>query len=207
MNKSNRIFFYVISRRWPWLDVVLPLCACFFPFVQSFVVRLALYSIISLCIVFIIPQEWGILWYNWVRVYCHCHFHLKQGCHVQNDHSAQKREIRCRREFTLNILSLNYHVFVVEKKKSILVYSWTECGLVLHLSVHVGRLWLTLIVFATSCSLSCICFCFPSLLYLFAPLFANYDFAVFPDAFPLYNIRQRKETQKEKKNHLAYFSL
>lgn len=117
MNKSNRIFFYVISRRWPWLDVVLPLCACFFPFVQSFVVRLALYSIISLCIVFIIPQEWGILWYNWVRVYCHCHFHLKQGCHVQNDHSAQKREIRCRREFTLNILSLNYHVFVVEKKK------------------------------------------------------------------------------------------
>lgn len=42
----------------------------FFPFVQSLVVRLALYSIISLCIVFIIPQEGGILWYNWVRAYC-----------------------------------------------------------------------------------------------------------------------------------------
>lgn len=41
MNKSNRIFFCVVSRHWPWLDVVLPLCACFFPFVQSFVVRLA----------------------------------------------------------------------------------------------------------------------------------------------------------------------
>lgn len=174
-----------------------------FPFVDSFVVRLALYSIISLRIVFIIPQEWGILWYNWVRVYCHCHFHLKRGCHVQNDHSDQKRKIRknsrCRREFTLKNLSLQWSCFCGWKKKSILVYSWTECGLVLHLSVHVGRLWLTLIVFATSCSLSCICFCFPSLLYLFAPLFANYDFAVFPDAFPLYNIRQRKETQKEKK--------
>lgn len=55
-----------------------------------------------------------------------------------------------------------------------------------------------------SCSLlpasfSCICFRFPSPLYLFAPLFANYDFAVFPDAFPLYNIRQKKKIAKRKK--------
>lgn len=181
MNKSNRIFFYVISRRWPWLDVVLPLCACFFPFVQSFVVRLALYSIISLCFVFIIPQEWGILWYNWVRVYCHCHFHLKQGCHVQNDHSAQKREIRCRREFTLNILSLNYHVFVVEKKNPF----WYILGLnvaLFFISVFMSAdfdwLWSCLLlpalfpafVFVSRPSYICLLLCLPIMTLLYSQM-------------------------------------
>lgn len=90
-----------------------------FPFVPSFVVRLALYSILSLCVVFIIPQEWGILWYNWVRVYCRDRFHSTQGCHVQKNHSAQKnkgdtlevKEPHWR--FTLNHLGLDHHVPVV----------------------------------------------------------------------------------------------
>lgn len=42
-------------------------------------------------------------------------------------------------------------------------------------------------------------------LYFFAPLFAKLDFAVFPDAFPC--IIYEKKKSKEKKKHLAYFSL
>lgn len=209
MNKSNRIFFCVVSRHWPWLDVVLPLCACFFPFVQSFVVRLAFV-------------------FHYFFVYC---LHYTSGMRdsvvqlgesiLSLSFSPQARlprsewplclekgdtlEFKMPQRVYIEQFVFKLSCFCGWKKKSILVYSWTECGLVLHLSVHVGRLWLTLIVFATSRSLSCICFCFPSLLYLFAPLFANYDFAVFPDAFPLYNIRQRKETQKEKKKSFGLF--
>lgn len=61
-------------------------------------------------------------------------------------------------------------------------------------------------MYATSCSLS-IYFNFLLFLYFFAPLFAKLDdFAVFPDAFPC-TIYEKKENQKEKKKHLAYFSL
>jgi len=62
-------------------------------------------------------------------------------------------------------------------------------------------------MYVTSSSISFIFLRKKFFLYFFAPLFAKLDFAVFPDAFPLYNIWQKKENQKEKKKHLAYFSL
>lgn len=46
---------------------------------------------------------------------------------------------------------------------------------------------------------------FPVLLFSLL-LFAKLDFAVFPDAFPCI-IYGKKETEKLKKKHLAYFSL
>lgn len=202
MNKSNRIFFCVVSRHWPWLDVVLPICACFL-----------------LCSVFCRKTCFVFLYFF---VYCLHYTSATRGSVVQPGESTlswsfspQARLPRSEPPFcwekgdalqlkTPQRVYIGEFVFKLScyccwKKKSILVHSRTECGLVFHLSVHVGRLWLTLIVLATSCSFSCICFCFPFLLYLFAPLFANYDFAVFPDAFPLYNIRQRKENSKGKK--------
>lgn len=54
---------------------------------------------------------------------------------------------------------------------------------------------LSLFIFFISCSS-----------YISLLLFAKIDFAVFPDAFPCI-IYDKKENQKEKKKHLAYFSL
>lgn len=70
--------------------------------------------------------------------------------------------------------------------------------------------WQTLIeaiMYATSCSLSCICFCFPFLLYFVAPLFAKYDFAVFPDAFPCIIYDKEKKLKRKKKSFGLFFTV
>lgn len=211
MNKSNRIFFCVVSRHWPRLDAVLPLCACFFspPF----------------CSVFC-PKTWFV--FHYFFVYC---LHYTSG---MRDSVVQLAIVIV--IFTFSKAATFRMTILLRKGRSLefempqrvyieeFVFKWScFCGWKkkkINVGVFLDWMWpcsssqcsrrQTLIDFdrVHYFLLSFLhLFCIPSLLYLFAPLFANYDFAVFPDAFPLYNIRQRKDSQKEKKNHLAYFSL
>ena len=77
------------------------------------------------------------------------------------------------------------------------LYSLTECGLVLHFSIHEFVFMLADVDRGYNVRHSCSFFIFCS---SFAPLFAKLDFAVFPDAFPCIIYEKKKKIKKKKKN-------
>lgn len=150
MNKSNRIFFY-ISRHRSWLDVALPICACFTFFSFCSVVGR------KTCFVF-----------HYFFVYRLHHTSGKRDSVVQLGESVLSiiiftsnkaatfrvtilfrkgryiRIKRCHKRVYIKEFVIQVFLWLKKKETIFFVYSWTECGLVLHLSVHVGRLWLRL---------------------------------------------------------------